>query len=134
MQCRPVCDGGLDIPHVKHASNAKTKNTAAIPDFWVPIATVIASQTSTTHMPSAMLINRRRLPTESIMYHCRRLTNLIQNTSKTGGSYCEERRDDIPHLKEASHEERPLLRHAQTVLEQGWSIVGDDVDACETPI
>jgi len=59
----------INLPQVKQASNAKTKKTAAIPDRVVPIATAMASQIRTTHIPSAMIIYRRRLPTESIMYH-----------------------------------------------------------------
>lgn len=43
--------------------------TAATPGPVPPMATKIASSTSTRHMPSAMLMNDQRLPNLSIVYH-----------------------------------------------------------------
>jgi len=64
-----------NLPQVKQASNAKTKKTAAIPDGLLSMATVMASQINTTHIPIAIMMNRRRLPTESIIYHCKQSDN-----------------------------------------------------------
>jgi len=63
----------LDEPHVKHASKAKTKTTAAILEDGELIATQIASAMRTRHIPRAIEINSLRRPMRSIVYHFSRV-------------------------------------------------------------
>jgi len=60
-------------PHVKQASNAKTKTTATMLDAEVLIATQMASATRTRHMPTALEMKSLRRPTRSIVHHWKKL-------------------------------------------------------------
>jgi hypothetical protein len=130
----------MNIPQVKHASKAKTKNTAAILDSRLPIATQIASHTRTVHIPRAIVMNSRRRPIASIMYHYewRSGQSLCMAWScsgfakrKSGETYRQERSENVPHLEKASDQEGSFLCHTQALLEEGGGVVCDDIYTCQ---
>jgi len=91
------------VPHVKQASNAKTKTTAAIPDADVLMATQMASATRTRHMPIAFEMKSLRRPTRSMVHHCEGVSMGLE--MKLMGIYSQERCNDVEKLEETSKKE-----------------------------